>query len=205
MQLTTTLNRLQKLRMWRTPQHNMLLSHIGANYPQHEPINLLTILESNGIRDTLLILGAIEQNCENLLLLMAADFAEDVLPIWLQYYPDDIRPQLAIQAERNYANGLIPRQQLVDAWNAVHIAVDGMRDTTLLSQTAYSAIFCAGLAAYGCDMDDACMTALDASGWHTHAHAAVAGGPTWSVKHYNESTAARARQKEIFLRYFAAE
>ena len=39
--------------------------------------------------------------------LAAADFAEAVLPIFEKHMPGDDRPRLAIQATRDYANGLV--------------------------------------------------------------------------------------------------
>jgi hypothetical protein len=44
--------------------------------------------------------------------LYAADVAEDVLEFFEQKYPDDDRPRLAIQAARDYADGLIGQEQL---------------------------------------------------------------------------------------------
>ena len=58
---------------------------------------------------------ATEQDCSKIGRLMAADFAESVLPIWTAHYPDDNRPALAIQAARDYASGLISTEVLVAA------------------------------------------------------------------------------------------
>ena len=54
--------------------------------------------------------------------LIAADFAERVLPIFEAHYPDDDRPRKAIEAARAYARGEITKEQLAAAraaaWDA---------------------------------------------------------------------------------------
>lgn len=47
--------------------------------------------------------------------LFAADCAERVLPIYEKQYPDDDCPRKAIQAARDYANGLISEEKLAAA------------------------------------------------------------------------------------------
>lgn len=52
-----------------------------------------------------------------------ADCAEHVLPIYEDYFPDDARPRLAIEAARRYADGSISRGELdrarIPAWEIV--------------------------------------------------------------------------------------
>jgi hypothetical protein len=61
---------------------------------------------------------------ERTMQLAACDFAERVLPIFEAQFPNDDRPRLAIQAGRDYANGLISRdaawaaEAARDAWAA---------------------------------------------------------------------------------------
>ena len=50
--------------------------------------------------------------------LIAADFAERVLPLFEAQYPDDDRPRKAIDAVRAYARGEITKEQLDAAWDA---------------------------------------------------------------------------------------
>ena len=50
--------------------------------------------------------------------LIAADFAEHVLPLFEADYPDDDRPRKAIEATRAYARGEITKQQLAAAGDA---------------------------------------------------------------------------------------
>jgi hypothetical protein len=49
---------------------------------------------------------------------LACDFAEHVLPIWCDYYPNDKRPEKAIQAARKYMAGKIKLSTLERAWAA---------------------------------------------------------------------------------------
>ena len=88
----------------------------------HTPINVLTILDTNGIDDALWALCATAQDCEKVARLMAADFAELALAEWLKHYPDDDRPRLAIQAARDFANGVITAEQRSAAESAARSA-----------------------------------------------------------------------------------
>jgi hypothetical protein len=54
--------------------------------------------------------------------LAATDFAEAVLPIFEARHPTDDRPRLAIQAARDYANGLIDDAAWAAAWAAAEAA-----------------------------------------------------------------------------------
>ena len=80
---------------------------MGLGYGDSTPINLLTILRTNGVDDCLWALCATEQNCDQIARLMAADFAEAVLPIYESKYPSDMRPRATIQAARDFAYGRI--------------------------------------------------------------------------------------------------
>src|ERR1035437_1889930 len=109
MKLTTTFKRLRAARAC-TPRYRLLRSALKG-VRDTEPINLLTILKTSGLDDALWALGATEENCDKVARLMAADFAEQVLPIW-QKYSDDKRPKLAIKAARDFAHGKITREEL---------------------------------------------------------------------------------------------
>jgi hypothetical protein len=68
------------------------------------------------------LLRKIETWNERTARLFAADCAEHVLPIFERDYPYDDRPRKAIQAARDYANGLIDKETLAAAWDAVEAA-----------------------------------------------------------------------------------
>ena len=122
MRLTTTLNLLHKAEAC-TERYKVLLATLGANYPMDAEISLLTILETNGIDDALWALCATAENCEKVARFMAADFAELALVEWDKHYPADRRPALAIQAARDFANGLIVREDLAAARSAAESLV----------------------------------------------------------------------------------
>ena len=104
--LTTTFNRLRDAGAC-TDGYRKLAKYLGGvdNYGADTPINLLTILESNGLEDTIWCLRATEQNSDKVARLFAADCAEEVLPLFLAVHPDDDRPRLAIEAARAYTRG----------------------------------------------------------------------------------------------------
>ena len=60
-------------------------------------------------------MSAIDDLTEQEQRLIAADFAEHVLPLFEAEYPDDDRPRKAIDAARAYARGEITKEQLADA------------------------------------------------------------------------------------------
>lgn len=108
--MTTTLNKI-KAHSPCADGWNKLLNHLGKTQAYDEPLELRTILESNGLDDTIWALRAVEGKDKEIRL-FAADCAEMVLPIYEKDYPDDNRQRLAIQAARDYANGLITIEEL---------------------------------------------------------------------------------------------
>ena len=117
MQLTTTFALLRKASACK-PRYEFLRKALSRKeYGDYTPINLLTILENNGLDDALWALSATAEKCDKIARLMAADFAEQVLPIWKKYSQDN-RPKLAIKAARHFANGLITEQEMAAAWDA---------------------------------------------------------------------------------------
>lgn len=95
MSTTTTFARLKEHGAC-TEGYKKLAKHLGgvATYGKHTPINLLTILESNGLTDTLWSLRAVQEpERDRVERLLACDYAEHVLPIfeaWYTYGP--LRP-----------------------------------------------------------------------------------------------------------------
>lgn len=61
--------------------------------------------------------------------LFAADCAERVLPVWEERHPNDDRPRRAIQAARDYVNGLIGREELAAARVAARAAAAAAADS----------------------------------------------------------------------------
>jgi hypothetical protein len=151
--MNTTLKAIKKHVPCTDGWHN-LLKHLGKTEADNEPLSILTILESNGIDDALWALRAVEGK-DREIRLMAADFAESVLHIFEAKYPTDDRPRKAIQATRDYTNGLITLEQL----NAAGAAV---RDAARVA--ARDAVGGAvGAAAWFAVMDAAWVAARDAA------------------------------------------
>ncbi|MFY7936903.1 MAG: putative immunity protein [Flavobacterium sp.] len=119
-------------------------------------MELRTILESNGLDDTLWAFRAVALKSVNdvKIRLFAADCADMVLHIFEKQFPNDDRPRNAIQAARDYANGLITAEELNDAAGA---AADAAR------AAAWWAARAAGAAAdAAADAADAAVAAGDA-------------------------------------------
>jgi len=121
MLLTTTLRKLRDAHAC-TSRYTFLREALGAKYGDTKPINLLRILETNGLSDALWVMQATVQNCDTVARLMAADFAARVLPIWRKKYPKDDRPAKAIKAARDFAHGKITREKLAAARDAARTA-----------------------------------------------------------------------------------
>ena len=110
MKLTTTLNKIRACSPcasgWQT-----LLKHVGKDFDPDAEINLLTILESNGVADMLWSLRA-TQDSKRVASQLAIEFAATSLPLFEKRRPNDERPRKAIQAARDYLDGKISLEQL---------------------------------------------------------------------------------------------
>jgi hypothetical protein len=150
MQLTTTFALLRENRA--CAGRYKVLRKALPDYDDDQPINLLTILETNGLDDALWALCACEATrdhalrfaasvlsiadpdldswntsriVESMIQFMAADFAEQVLPIWQKYKIEDKRPEMAIKTARDFARGLITKDELAAARSAAGAAARG--------------------------------------------------------------------------------
>jgi hypothetical protein len=103
--METTLNKIKAAGACED-RYAHLLKALGKTQADDEPLLIAKIIETNGIQDAIWALQAVEGKDKELRL-FAADCAEMVLPIFEKDYPDDDRPRKAIQAARDYANGLI--------------------------------------------------------------------------------------------------
>ena len=121
--LTTTLYRLRKCHACKD-RYAHLVDKLGPKWGDQDKINLLDILKHNGIDDCLWAFRAVVEHPEGdqVMRLMAADFAEAVLPIFEKEYPEDDRPRKIIQAARDFANGKITDQEGDAAWAAAQAA-----------------------------------------------------------------------------------
>ena len=189
MNLTTTFDLLHKARACSS-RYRFLRESL-KDVKDDEPINLLTILETNGFDDALWALCATAENCDKVARLMAADFAEQVIPIWKKYSQDK-RPELAIKAARDFAEGRITRDELTaarDAWDAWDVAGDDSGAARAAWDAAWAA-WAAAVDASGA-AGAARAAAVDASG---AARAARASGAA-------AVDASGAAQEKIFIGY----
>ena len=134
--LNTTLNEIKKHRPciggWRK-----LLHHLGKTEADDESLNIMTILEANGIEDAVWCLRAFKYRdyC-----LFNADVAESVLSIFEAKYPKDARPRNAIKAIRDYKAGKMTREALVtEAAYAAYDAYDAYDAYAAAAYAAYDA------------------------------------------------------------------
>ena len=88
-------------------------------YGADTPIPLITILESNGLDDTLWCLRAVlpeeEVKRDREARLLACDYTEHVLHIYEKHHPGDQRPRRTIEMARRYANGEATDEELMAA------------------------------------------------------------------------------------------
>ena len=100
--LTTTLALLKQHGACESG-YKILRKHVGIKWPDDKPINLLTVLKSNGVQDMIWCIRATEQPYADhwqLMCKMYADFAESVLPLFEKAVPGNSAPRLAIEAAR---------------------------------------------------------------------------------------------------------
>ena len=141
MKLTTTLNKIRACSPC-TSGWKKLLSRLGTDFNLDAEINLLTVLESNGVADMLWTLRATEQDSKRIASQLAIEFAEQSLPIFEERLPNDLRPRQAIQAARDYLDGTIDLAALRKAYATAYAAAASY------AAAAYAASYSASYAAY---------------------------------------------------------
>lgn len=122
--LYTTLTEIKKHNPC-SDGYKRLLKYIGTDYPIDQPIDILTILQSNGLDDTTWVLRAAmpEADRDRISRLFACDCAEAVRPLYEEKYPNDNRPRKAIEVARRYALGQATKDELKEASDAAAAAV----------------------------------------------------------------------------------
>jgi len=204
--LVTSLYRLRKFRACKD-RYERLVERLGPKWGDDDKINLLDILEHNGVSDCLWALRAAEPHPDGdrVMHLMAADFAESVLPIFETYYPKDDRPRKAIQAARDFVNGKITEEELFaasvvarDSILAENLAADSAAKAAAWATIRDAAWFAALEAAWrgvdaaaGAAVDASCATTEDIGIW------AAARAAAWDAAR----DAALCSQAEIIRRY----
>ena len=132
--MTTTLNKIKDNAPCEVGWRNLLVS-LNKTQADDAPVSIRHIIESNGVGDAIWALRAVDGR-DREIRLYAAWCAEQVLPLYEQAYPNDNRPRLAIQAARDYANGLIDDAAWAAArdaaWDAAWDAARGVQKIELI-------------------------------------------------------------------------
>ena len=115
MTLTTSLYRMRRFRACHSYAH--LVEALGPDFGDKAPINLLTILELNGVEDCLWAMRATEQDSEAVAGLMAGEFIKAILPT-LERCPKGEQPECLADVARAFALGQIDATE----WEAAKTA-----------------------------------------------------------------------------------
>jgi hypothetical protein len=194
--MTTTLNKI-KAHSPCSDGWNKLLNHLGKKQVDDEPLSIATIIQSNGIKDAVWALCAVEGKDKEIRL-FAADCAESVLHIYEKQYPNDDRPRKAIQAARDYANGLINEDKLSASRDAACAAAGAAA-----GEAAGEAAGAAAGAAAGEAAGEAAWAAWDATraaAWEAAWEAARdAGGAAAGAAARAAAMAAKWQEIELLL------
>ena len=128
--MITTLNDI-KSHLPCTSGWETLLKSLGKTKPDDEPIDLMTILKSNGIKDAIWCLRCFDylDYC-----LFLADIAESVLHIY-ERDNDNTAPREAIAAIREYKLGNINKITLAAAAYAAYAAYDAAANAAAAAYT----------------------------------------------------------------------
>ena len=130
----TTLNEIRKHNPCRDGWIK-LLKHLNKTNPDDEPLNLLTILNSNGLDDTLWCLRALPKCHDRDIRLLVCDLVQPAM----KFANDtDERPQKAIKAAREFAKGLISVAELNAARAAAWAAADASDAQTKMLTERFS-------------------------------------------------------------------
>lgn len=170
--MKTTLN-IIKLHRPRKPIWDKLLNSLDKITPDDKPLDLMYILESNGIKDAVWALRCFEYRDYCLFL---ADIAESVLPIY-EAKNTSLAPRKAIQAIRDYEAGLITKDELATASIAAYAAAASAAayaDYATASIADYAAADAASAAAYAAAYADYAANAANAAVYAANAANAAA-------------------------------
>ena len=189
-----------------------LLNHLGKTQSDDESLELRTILESNGLNDTIWAFRALEGK-DKQIRLFAADCADMALPFYEKQYPDDNRPRLAIQAARDLAAASASdakaardaraasagsaARAAASAGSAARAAALAARAASSAASNASAAALAASAAAWAAASDASSAASSAASNASDAAWAASAG----SAASIAVSIAARDEIKQILLKY----
>ena len=154
-----------------------LLKHLNKTEADDEPLEIKTILDTNGIEDAVWALRAVDGHDKDIRL-FTCDCAESVLRFFESRFPNDNRPRKAIEIARRFANGECNKDKLsaanAAASDAAWVAASDA-DRAADRAVAWAAAWAAARAAFdasdaawaaaraGFDASDAAYAAIDAA------------------------------------------
>ena len=119
--INTTFNLAHKANACAS-SYKKLAKYLGGieHYGKDTPIPLTTVLESNGLQDTIWAFRCTIEPSENIMIEFACRCAEHVLHFYEDKYPEDQRPRQAIEAARHCITDKSPaaRAAAMAAWDA---------------------------------------------------------------------------------------
>jgi hypothetical protein len=162
-------------------------------FDHKEEINILDILESNGVDDCLWALCATTQKCDKVARLMAVKFVREV-----QYLITDPISLNALDVAERFANGEATEEELAAAQSAAWDAAQSAAWTAAWAAAKLAAPHAAFAAAHHAAEDAAHHAAEDAAqsaAWDAAQSAAWTAA--WAAAKLAAKLAARAKQAEI--------
>lgn len=159
--LTTTLKLLRKNGAC-TSGYRKLVKSLPKGWEADKPINLLRVLDSNGVPDTFWCFGATAEDSTIPRTLISAECAESVLKFFTNKYPNNDSPANAIQAARDFAAGKIDKHAVAVAASAAVNAANAACAADAAVNAAYAA-YAAVNAAYAADAAANAAYAADAA------------------------------------------
>ena len=143
-----------------------LLNHLGKTEADDAPLDIVTILDSNGLDDALWVLSYAMPD-DRLARHFQAWCAEQVLPLFEAKYPDDMRVRLQIAMLRNDRAGAAARDAAwAAAWAATRAAArDAARDAAWAAAARTAAWSAARTAAARTAAKSAARTAAWLAAW----------------------------------------
>jgi hypothetical protein len=145
--ITTTLSEIKKQPYCNTGWKK-LITHLGKDYPIDKEINLLTILDSNGIIDCCWAFKtAIEKEAEGIATLISAELAESILCFYENKYPNDNSPRCAINQVKIIGELLLKNMWDDNDFNSIKLIKDNAHNSATKCDNIYFLARCAAFSA----------------------------------------------------------
>ena len=194
--MITTLNKIRSYQLCESGWVK-LLKHLGKTQADDEPLDFLTILESNGLDDTLWCLKAAPKEWEPNIRMYAIWCAKQV-----EHLMVDERSKNALVVAQNHALGLATDNELeAAAWAAAGAARAAAWVARAAAGDAAWAAWAAARATAWAAAGDAAWAAWAAA----RATAWAAAGAARAAARATAGAAAGAAQKEMFIKMCKGE